>query len=278
MSININDLVVPWAASPPILYYQLREKLDNPDTTFDELAAVIKTDPAMGARLLKIVNSAFYGLGEKVDSLTHALSIVGTEQLTDLALAAIVTSKFQGIPRDLINMETFWMHSIGCGIAARKIAKRIPGVDAEKLYLGGMLHDIGSLIFFKESPEDAKKILVRCKESGENLFKVEKEVLGYDHAEVGGLLLTEWKLSERLVEMVRYHHQPAKAGDFVMETCIIARADALVYELKVGYSGEPGVPELDPKVSEMIPLSDEEIHSLKEEIVAQVDDTVRMFF
>ena len=275
---KINDLVGTWAASPPILYYQLREKLEDPNASFDDLAAIVKTDPAMSARLLKIVNSAFYGFDEKVDTLTHALNIIGTEQLTDLALAAIVTSKFQGIPRDLINMETFWMHSIACGIAAREIAKRMSGVETEKMYLGGMLHDIGSLIIFKESPEDARKILLRCKESGENLFKVEKEILGYDHAEVGALLLTEWKLADRLAEMVKYHHQPANAGDYLKETCIIARADVLVYEMKIGNSGEPGVPELDPKVLEMTPVSDEEINGLKENITAQVDDTVRMFF
>ena len=271
-------MVGSWAASPPILYYQLREKLDDPDSIFDDLAAIIKTDPAMSARLLKIVNSAFYGFDEKVDTLTHALNIIGTEQLTDLALASIVTSRFEGIPRDLINMETFWMHSIACGIAARKIAMRMPGVEAEKMYLGGMLHDIGSLILFKESPEDAKKILLRCKESGENLFKVEKEILGYDHAEVGALLLSEWKLSGRLAEMVKYHHQPATAGEYLKEACIIARADALVYEMKIGNSGEPGVPELDPRVFEVIPISDEEIIGLKEEIIVNIDDTVRMFF
>ena len=278
MAIKINDLVGSWAVSPPILYYQLREKLDDPNSNFEELAAIIKTDPAMSARLLKIVNSAFYGFDEKIDTLSHALNIIGTEQLTDLALAAIVTSKFQGIPRDLINMETFWMHSIACGIAARKIAKRMAGVEAEKMYLGGMLHDIGSLILFKEAPEDARKILLRCKESGENLFKVEKEILGYDHAEIGALLLAEWKLSDRLVEMVKYHHQPVNAGDCLDEACIIARADALVYEMKIGYSGEPGVPELDPMVLERIPISDEEINELKEDITVQVDDTVRMFF
>jgi len=278
MAIKINDLVGSWAASPPILYYQLREKLDDPNASFDDLAAIVKTDPAMSARLLKIVNSAFYGFDEKVDTLTHALNIIGTEQLTDLALAAIVTSKFQGIPRDLINMETFWMHSIGCGIAARKIARRMPGVEAEKMYLGGMLHDIGSLIIFKESPEDAKKILQRCKESGENLFKVEKEILGYDHAEVGALLLTEWKLADRLVEMVKFHHYPANAREYLKETSIIARADVLVYEMKIGNSGEPGVPELDPIVLEMTPISEEEINGLKEDIAVQVDDTVRMFF
>ena len=278
MAIKINDLVGSWAASPPILYYQLREKLDDPNASFDDLAAIISTDTAMSARLLKIVNSAFYRFDEKVDTLTHALNIIGTEQLTDLALAVIVTSKFQGIPRDLINMETFWMHSIACGIASRKIAKLISGVDAEKLYLGGMLHDIGSLILFKESPEEAKKILLRCKETGESLFKVEKEVLGYDHAEVGALLLTEWKLSEGLVEIVKYHHQPTVAGSYLKEACIVARADALVYEMKIGNSGEPGVPALDPKVSEVIPIPDEEINRLQEEITVQVDDTVRMFF
>lgn len=278
MAIKINDLVGSWAASPPILYYQLREKLDDPDTHFDDIAAIIKTDPAMSARLLKIVNSAFYGFDEQIDTLTHALNIIGTEQLTDLALAAIVTSKFQGIPRDLINMETFWMHSIGCGIAAGRIARFIPGIDPEKMYLGGMLHDIGSLILFKESPEESKAILLRCKERGENLFKVEKEVLGYDHAEVGALLLKEWKLSEILVEMVRYHHQPMNAGDYPQEAGIIARADALVYEMKIGASGEPGVPALDPRISEMISIPDEAINLLKEEIAGQVDETVRMFF
>jgi putative nucleotidyltransferase with HDIG domain len=278
MAIKINDLVGSWAASPPILYYQLREKLDDSNATFEDLADIVKTDTALSARLLKIVNSAFYGFAEKVDTLTHALNIIGTDQLTDLALAAIVTSKFQGIPRDLINMETFWMHSIGCGITAQKIAEFVPGVATEKMYLGGMLHDIGSLIIFKESPEDAKKILLRCKETGENLFKVEKEVLGYDHAEVGSLLLTEWKLPERLAEMVRYHHAPSRAGDYLKETCIISKADALVYEMKIGNSGEPGIPELDPIVSEMIPVSDEELDAIKDEIAEKIDDTVRMFF
>ena len=79
MAIKISDLVGSWAASPPILYYQLREKLDDPDSTFEDLAAIIKTDPAMSARLLKIVNSAFYGFDKKVDTLTHALNIIGTE-------------------------------------------------------------------------------------------------------------------------------------------------------------------------------------------------------
>jgi len=278
MAIKINDLVGSWAASPPILYYQLREKLDDPNSSFEDLAAIVKTDPALSVRLLKIVNSAFYGFSETVDTLTHALNIIGTDQLNDLVLAAIVTSKFQGIPRDLINMETFWMHSIGCGIASRKIAERMPGVESEKMYLGGMLHDIGSLIIYKEFPGEAMKILVRCRENGENLFNVEKEVLGYDHAEVGALLLAEWKLPRRLVEVVKYHHAPNNANDYLEEACIVARADALVYEMKIGNSGEPGVPVLDPRVSEVVPVSAEELDGLKEEISEQIDGTVRMFF
>lgn len=278
MTIKIDDLVGSWAASPPILYYQLREKLDDPNSSFEDLADIVRSDTALSARLLKIVNSAFYGFAEKVDSLNHALNIIGTDQLTDLALAAIVTSKFQGIPRDLINMETFWMHSVGCGIAARKLAEFVPGVDSEKVYLGGMLHDMGSLIIFKQSPEDAKKILLRAQETGEHLYQIEKEVLGYDHAEVGALVLTEWKLPERLIEVVRNHHQPSQSDEYLEETCIVARADALIYEMKIGSSGEPGVPELDPKVEELVPVSREHIESLKSGIAEQVDDTVRMFF
>ncbi|NIQ03806.1 MAG: HDOD domain-containing protein [Nitrospinaceae bacterium] len=277
MAIRINDLVGTWAASPPILYYQLREKVDDPSSSFQDLADIVSTDPALSARLLKIVNSAFYGFPEKVETLTHALNIVGTDQLTDLALAAIVTSKFEGIPRDLINMETFWMHSIGCGIAARKISEYIGGLEPDKMYLAGMLHDIGSLILFKESSEDARKILQRCRDTGEHLFEVEKELLGFDHAEVGALLLTEWKLPQRLVEIVKNHHQPTQSDEYLEDTCVIARADALVYDLNVGSSGEPGVPELDPVVLEMVHITDQEVSSLKDEVAEMVDGTVRMF-
>jgi hypothetical protein len=78
--------------------------------------------------------------------------------------------------------------------------------------------------------------------------------------------------------MVKYHHQPANAGDCLEEACIIARADVLVYEMKIGNSGEPGVPVLDPRVAEIVSIPDEEINGLKEEIAGEVDDTVRMFF
>ena len=84
--------------------------------------------------------------------------------------------------------------------------------------------------------------------------------------------------AQRLVEIVKYHHHPADAGGYLKEACVIARADALVYEMKIGNSGEPGVPALDQKVSEVIPIPDEEINQLQEEITVQVDDTVRMFF
>ena len=136
------------------------------------------------------------------------------------------------------------------------------------------VNDTATTEVYTLSLHDARPI----EANGENLFKVEKEVLGYDHAEVGALLLAEWKLPRRLVEVVKYHHAPNNANDYLEAACIVVRADALVYEMKIGNSGEPGVPVLDPRVSEVVPVSDQELDALKEEIADQIDGTVRMFF
>ena len=242
MALKVEGLVDTWAASPPIMYFQLKEALNNPNSAFDDFAKIISTDPALTSRLLKIVNSAFYGLSSQVETISHALNIIGTNQLVDMALASAVTSTFRGIPRDLINMEAFWMHSVATGVAARKIGEYKKMEEADRFYLGGMLHDIGSLVLFKELPEKSKKVLEYCKKKNVSLSSVEIEAFGMNHAEVGGMILAGWNLPERIVEIVRYHHDPMESKKYFIEASIIQLADHMVHEMDIGKSGEPKVP------------------------------------
>ncbi len=108
--------------SLPTIYVELQKALDDPDKTFQNLGDIISFDPALSARLLKIVNSPFYGFPSKIDTVSHAISIIGKDQLTDLALATMVIYQFEGIPNNMFNMEKFWRHSVACGVAARSIA------------------------------------------------------------------------------------------------------------------------------------------------------------
>jgi len=121
--------------SLPKIYFELREALNDSDKTFQDLGDIISFDPALSARLLKIVNSPFYGFPSKIDTISHAISIIGRDQLTDLALATLVIYQFRGIPNSLFNMEKFWRHSIACGVTARSIAEFRSEKNAERFYL-----------------------------------------------------------------------------------------------------------------------------------------------
>jgi HD-like signal output (HDOD) protein len=120
-----NEVVVDWVGSPPPVYHKLHQAMQSPDTSFAEFSEIISADPSLAARLLRIANSPFYGIGSRVEIIIHALGIIGIDQLTELALATIMVNHFKGIDKSLVNMQSFWMHSVGCGLAARAIAKNM---------------------------------------------------------------------------------------------------------------------------------------------------------
>ena len=101
-------------ATLPVIFVRINEAVENPNSSFSEIAQIISGDSALSARLLKIVNSAFYGFSNKIETISHAITIIGTAQLRDLVLATAVIEKFQGLPSKNINMKSFWLHSISC--------------------------------------------------------------------------------------------------------------------------------------------------------------------
>ncbi len=277
MTLQLGDVVGTWVGSPPILYYQLQNKMEDPESSFEDFANIISSDTSLSARLLKIVNSPFYGYPSKIDTLSHALNIVGMNQLMDLTLAMVVTSKFKGIPRDLMNMESYWLHCIGTGITAKLISEYRGDRHVERIYVAGMLQDIGSLVLLQKFPENSKGVLQKVKEEKVPLHVVEKEMLGFDHAEVGGALLSGWKLPNGLVEVVKNHPYPLMAKDCMLEACILNFADAIAHELEIGNNGEVVPPVIEPKVLETVNLSEKALDEIKEKVVQNVDDAVSIF-
>ena len=264
-------------ASPPHVYIKLKETLDDPRSSFNEFSEIISHDPSLAARLLKIVNSSFYSLESEVETISHALSIVGTEQLTELVLATSVMSQFTQIPKQLVNMDSFWEHSIACGVAAKVIADRRGESHLESYYLAGMLHDIGSLIIYTKFPEQAGRILKRCKENHENLFAVELEVFKASHAKVGGQLLKGWGLPKSLYEPVLFHHQPEKAKDYSLVANIVHVADSLVEELQLGTSGEEVANSVKPENLQKLGFNELPIDKFEKSIREQFQAALSVF-
>lgn len=233
-------------ASPPKVFHKVNEVVNDPNSTTEEIARVIAEDAGITVRLLRVVNSAFFGYNEKVESLDQAVMALGTSQVRDLVLATTVVETFEGLPPDLINMELFWQHSVACGVMARSLAQVRREINLEPYFLGGMLHDIGRLLMFSKMPGKCREVVVRCFEQNQPMHLVEREVFGYDHAEVGGCLLNTWGLPPQLEEAVAAHHLPQTAVRNPMLASVVHIADVVVNALKLGFSGTHVIPKLFP--------------------------------
>jgi HD-like signal output (HDOD) protein len=261
----------------PTVFARINETIMKPNSSSHEIADLISMDTGLSARLLKIVNSAFYGYPSQIDSLSQAVSIVGTNQLSMLALGIDVVAEFKDIPRGYINMDLFWKHSIACGIIARLIAATRNIQNTERLFVAGMLHDIGRLVVYHYMPHEALDMLTEARDTESLLGRVEAEYLGGDHAEIGGLLLRVWKLPPSLENAVRYHHRPGDSQNG-LEPAIIHVADVMAKALGIGSSGDYFIPPLDPAAWKQTGLSDNALGPITAQAERQLDETFHLFF
>ncbi len=261
----------------PTVFTRINETIMKPNSSSHEIADLISKDTGLSARLLKIVNSAFYGYPSEIDSLSQAVSIVGTNQLSMLALGIDVVAEFKDIPSRYMNMNLFWKHSIACGIIARLIAATRNIQNTERLFVAGMLHDIGRLVVYHYMPHDALDMLKEARDTEAPLARVEVEYLGGDHAEIGGLLLQIWKLPQSLENAVRYHHQPGESQNG-LEPAIVHVADVTAKVLGIGSSGDFFVPALDPAAWKQTGLSDNALDPIVAQAERQLDETFHLFF
>lgn len=273
----LDEIADNWIGSPPIVFLKLQQALNDPDLSFEEVDPIINTDPNLAARLLKIANSSFYGLDTKVKTITHALGIVGIKPVIEMALSTIMVQEFKGIPKELVDMESFWKHSIACGLAAREIGKNLLLDNMDSLYSAGMLHDLGSLIIYQGNPKKAKKILIRCQSEGLPLSEVEEAVLGFNHAKIGAFLFEKWGLAPSLVEAVRFHHEPSKAREFSLEAAILHTADIITYKMKYGIEKKLVIPDVDTAAIRMVDVNLDTLPGIRGAVDRQIEEIISLF-
>ena len=257
--------------SPPEVFLRLDAAVNNPRSSVSDIGNIISEDQGLTVRLLKLANSALYSFPSKIESISKAVLIIGMKQIRDLTLATSVIRVFEGIPEDLITMETFWQHSIACGVIARIIAgyRREPNV--ETFFTRGILHDIGRLIMFTKMPDECRNILSQTAKQPQLLFEAETESLGFNHADVGGLLLKEWKLPENLTEAVANHHNPDKASQYQVEAASIHFADILAHAMQLGSSGEKYIPRLSEEAWSKLSLPASTLPFIFKQAVQQLE-------
>ena len=248
--LNKSKIVLP---EIPSVVFELNEVIANPMSSADHIAQVVNRSPSLTALLLKIVNSSFYGFPSKIDKISHAVTLIGTREISGLALGISILSIFKDIPREMIDMHSFLKHSLACGILSRILAAQKNFGQTEQLFVSGLLHDLGRLILYLYFTDESRNILSRSRNNQTLLYAEETNYLGCDHAQVGKQLMEQWKLPLILENSVLYHHNPSEAQQPIPAT-IVHLADIIVNSLGIGSSGEKFVPPLDTAAWENLDL------------------------
>ena len=225
----------PGLATLPTAYTRLSSALVDPAATADKLSSVIRTDPALTARVLKVANSAALGHTRNIETIAQAVVVVGNTRLRHIALASSVFGIFRGIPPELLDVASFWKHSMAVGLAAEGIGRRLCCEGTEGLFISGLLHDIGLLVSCMRMPGPMSEVLAAVRERRGDLHVAERERFGFDHGQVGAALLVAWNLGSHAI-VAASHHEPDAASGLAVD--VVHLADVVASELRMGSAGE----------------------------------------
>ncbi len=244
--------------SLPEVCIRVNEMMDDPVVNANDIGKIIAQDTSLTARLLKIVNSAFYGFQARIETVSRAVTVIGLRELRGLVLAASAVESFSKLPNDVLNLVNFWRHSVYCGVVAQLLAQKCNVLHGERLFIAGLLHDIGKLVITNKMVKESREVIQRVEKKKIFDFDAEQAILGFDHAEVGGELLKEWNMPESLCNSVRYHHRPSAAMEPTIEICIIHIANIMTIMAEHGVMEANVVPTIDKVALDMTGLTEDD--------------------
>lgn len=263
--------------SLPEICIRISQMVDNPRSNSAAIGKVISQDAALTARLLKIVNSAFYRFPSRIETVTRAITIIGNRELRDLVLAATVSGIFEKISTDLIDIDAFWRHGIYTGILSRRIAEKCRVLHSERLFVAGLMHNIGQLIMAYKLPHLYRASLLMAQEKAIPMHDAEQEVYGFSHADVGAELMRSWNFPESHQYVARYHHDPDEADVFRLEVAIVHVAETISQIAETGDDDFDYLKQIDRSSRRLVELSTRDVEELLVEAREQFIEVLALF-
>jgi putative nucleotidyltransferase with HDIG domain len=262
----------------PNTYLRISDLIKNSNTSAVDIADVILDDQVLTARLLKLVNSAFYGFSGKIKTVSAAVIVLGFRSLKELVLGCSVLDLFKEKEANpYFDLIAFWKHSLSVAAGCQTLAKYLNYDDPEELFVAGLLHDIGKLIENQYLRAGFIQSLHWAREKHRPIHEAELTIQGFSHCEIGLYLAEKWKLPDNLKEIVSFHHTPEQAKRYLRMVSLVHFADILTHSLELGNSGNPVVPALSKVAWDSLNFSASLIEPVMEKLVIHAEETSQLF-
>lgn len=261
----------------PEIYFRVRDVVDDPESTMDDLADALKIDPAISARLLRIVNSPLYGFPKQIDTITRAVNLIGMQAVSDLVTATTIGRTFSGMTTEVMDLSAYWRKSMLSALMAGKIAKACGIEDSERFFIEGLLRDIGHLVLYQTIPQRAQSALVESGNLSTPLAEVEQSSIGCDYAEVGAELIRLWGMPTQIEQAVRYQLSPNEAGEYTLHASIVHLAGVIADHSELPKAQVPPMLPFHPYALQTTQFKDSDRPALLKEAEAQLEETLALF-
>jgi putative nucleotidyltransferase with HDIG domain len=250
----------------PGIVIKLTKMAEDPDTTTEQMGNVISKDHILAAKLLKLVNSAFYGFPQRISSISSAIILLGFNVIKSLIISASIFEVMEDQDVEL------WEHSLGCAVACSVMATRLGISDPEEVSTAGLIHDIGKVAIKMELAGVYQVLRDTVEERQVSLYFAENELLGLNHSEVGGWLAKKWNLPGKLVEPIACHHDPRKAKTEQLASAVVHFGDIIIRGMGYGHGRDVWVPPLSKRAWRLLDFSPEDLDQIIDEIEEKLWD------
>ncbi len=267
-------------ATLPEVTMKIIKLVEDPESTAQDLNNVISNDPALGARILKVVNSAFYGLPGQIGSINRAIVLLGLNAVKNIAIAASLAKLFRG-GKIAANFDArdLWSNAIASACATRLLAKKVELGLPDEAFLSGLIHDIGLMVEIQARRSQFVEVLQKLEENPElSLLDAETQVLGANHEQFGQGLCKLWKFPQNFQYVTGFHHRPQELAEGQRTlTGLVHVADVITKKLEIGFTAGTTQNEVDPALLKELGLTEDSLNEIAEQLPEAIEEAKAIF-
>lgn len=264
--------------SLPEVFHRIEREIESPESSLEDVARLISNDPALSIRLLHVANSAIFGFPSRITTVTRAVQLLGLRQVRDLSLAILVTNTFGDPGAQGFDARAYWRESVLRAVASTDLARKGAIAEPERLFLLGLLADLGHMVMYLTIPDEARAAKDYAVANRQPIEVIEREMIGCDYGEVGAALLSQWRLPDSFARAVASQFEPRLAGSGVREASILFLANQIAQADQDGRTTAEIIAECPPTIWEFTRILPEELSDVRASAELGLAAALAVFF